>query len=277
MIPYPNINPEIVSFGPFNLPWLGAVGPISIRWYGVMYVVGFVMSYVFIQKQKRSKEVGLVGTVAQDLIFYLAVGLIIGARLGYVVFYEFNNYVYYLKNPLEIMATWHGGMSFHGGLIGAVLAAWIFSRRRRVPFGVVVDSTTVTVPIGLGFGRIGNFINAELLGLPSDVPWAMVFPTGGPVPRHPTQLYEALLEGLVLFVILWNLRRKPFRDGMMLVFFLFFYGLFRFILEFFKEPDPQIGYLLDYFTMGHILCFFMIVAAVILGLYLNRSAPAARA
>jgi phosphatidylglycerol---prolipoprotein diacylglyceryl transferase len=273
MIPYPNINPEIVSVGPFNLPWIGAVGPLAIRWYGVMYVIAFFMSYVFIQKQERSREVGLVGTVAQDLVFYLAIGLIIGARLGYVVFYEFNDYGYWIRNPLQIVATWNGGMSFHGGLIGAVLAGWIFSRRRHIPFAVIADSTAVTVPIGLGFGRIGNFINAELLGLPSNVPWAMVFPTGGPVPRHPTQLYEALLEGLVLFVILWKLRQRSFRDGMMIVFFLFFYGLIRFILEFVKEPDPQIGYLLGYFTMGHILCFFMVVAAIILGLYVNRSTP----
>ncbi len=263
MIPYPKINPELISFG-----------PIHVRWYGVMYVIGFVMSYVFVQKQDRSRQVGLVGTVAQDLIFYIAIGLIVGARLGYILFYEYNDYWFYLKNPLEIIATWHGGMSFHGGFIGGTLAIWIFSLRRGIPFLVIADSTIVTAPIGLGFGRIGNFINAELLGRPSNVPWAMIFPTGGPVPRHPTQLYEALLEGVVLFLIMWNLRKRPFRDGMMIVFFLFFYGIFRFVIEFFKEPDPQVGFLLGYFTMGQILCAFMILAAVLLALFFHRSPPA---
>ncbi len=262
MIPYPNINPELLS-----------LGPIHIRWYGVMYVIGFVMSYIFIQKQDRARQVGLVGTVAQDLIFYLAIGLIIGARLGYLLFYEYNDYAFYLEHPLEIIATWHGGMSFHGGLLGATLAAWIFSRRRKIPLPVIADCTAVTAPIGLGFGRIGNFINGELLGRPSDVPWAMVFPGGGPVPRHPTQIYEALVEGLVLFTIMWLLRRKPFRDGMMVAFFMFFYGVFRFIIEFFKEPDVQVGFLLGYFTMGQILCMLMIVASILLALFLNRGQP----
>ncbi len=243
MIPYPKIDPVLFS-----------IGPIHVRWYGVMYVLGFIASYFLLQKQERSKQIGLVGTAAQDLIFYLAVGVIVGGRLGYILFYEYNDLLAYIKNPLEIIATWHGGMSFHGGLIGCVIAGWIFSRRRKMPFAALADSVIVTCPIGLGLGRLGNFINGELLGRPSNVPWAMIFPAGGPIPRHPTQLYEALAEGLLLFIIMWSLRKKPFKDGMMVGFFLLFYGILRFIIEFFKEPDPQIGFLLTYFTMGQILC-----------------------
>ncbi len=263
MIPYPNINPDLFS-----------IGPVHVRWYGVMYVLGFIAAYFLIQKQERSKQIGLVGTTAQDLIFYMAIGVIVGGRLGYIFFYEYNDYMQYIKNPLEIIATWHGGMSFHGGLIGAILAAWIFSRRKGVPFPAVADSAVVTCPIGLGLGRLGNFINGELVGRPTDVPWAMIFPAGGPIPRHPTQLYESLGEGLLLFAILWYLRKKPFKDGMMVAFFLLFYGIIRFIIEFFRSPDPQVGFLLGYFTMGQILCSAMIVVAVLLMLYLNRKTAA---
>ncbi len=262
MIPYPHINPDLVT-----------IGPLRIRWYGLMYVLGFLAGYFLIQKQDRSREMGLVGNTAQDLIFYLAIGLIVGARLGYIFFYDYNEYMTYLKNPLEIIATWHGGMSFHGGLLGAIIACGWFCRRRKLPFWGVIDSVAVATPVGLGLGRIGNFINGELLGLPSNVPWAMIFPEGGPIPRHPSQLYEALMEGPVLLILLWWLRKKRFRDGMMLVFFLLFYGVMRFFLEFFKEPDPQIGYLLSYFTMGQILCITMILASLLLFFCfrLNRS------
>jgi phosphatidylglycerol:prolipoprotein diacylglycerol transferase len=258
MIPYPKINPVLVK-----------IGPLEVRWYGVMYVLGFIASYFLLQKQERSRQLGLVGTVAQDLIFYLAVGLIVGARLGYILFYEYNDFGTYIRNPLEIIATWHGGMSFHGGLIGCVVAGLIFARRRNLPFWALADCTIVTAPIGLMLGRMGNFINGELLGLPSNVPWAMIFPAGGPVPRHPTQLYEAFAEGVVLFAVLWILRKRPFRDGTMVVFFLLFYGILRFIIEFFKEPDPQLGYILG-LTMGQILCLGMIAASGLLELYLRR-------
>lgn len=264
MIPYPQINPDLIT-----------IGPIHVRWYGVMYVLGFLGAYVFIQRQERSRQIGLTGVVVQDLVFYLAIGVIVGARLGYILFYQYHAYLFYLENPLEIIATWRGGMSFHGGLVGAVLAAYLFCRRRGLPFWVVADSTVVTVPIGLGLGRIGNFINAELLGRVTDVPWAMVFPGGGPMPRHPTQLYEALMEGLVLFLLLWSLRKREFRDGMMLVFFLVFYGIFRFFLEFFREPDPQIGFVAGLFTMGQVLCLTMITAGALLAAFLSRRTPGA--
>lgn len=262
MIPYPKIDPELIS-----------IGPVKIRWYGMMYVLGFLGAYLLIPRQKRSREIGLQGTAAQDLIFYVAIGLIVGARLGYVLFYQYDNYAHYLQNPLEIVATWHGGMSFHGGFIGAVVAGWIFSRQRKMPFWAVADSATVTAPIGLGLGRLGNFINGELFGRPSDVPWAMVFPDGGPLPRHPSQLYEAALEGLVLFILLWFLRQRGFRDGMMVVFFVLFYGIFRFLVEFVREPDPQIGLLLGTFTMGQMLCLAMILGAGLLALLLPETEP----
>ncbi|MHC1741947.1 MAG: prolipoprotein diacylglyceryl transferase [Syntrophobacteraceae bacterium] len=262
MIPYPRIDPDIIT-----------IGPIHIRWYGFMYVLGFVAGYFLIQKQKRSKEVGLVGTVAQDFIFYLAIGLVVGARLGYVIFYQYNNYWHYLTHPLDIIATWQGGMSFHGGFIGAVIAGVLFSRRRKIPFWAIADSAIVTAPIGLGLGRIGNFINGELFGRPTDLPWGMVFPDGGSLPRHPSQLYESVMEGLVLFIVLWTLRQRAFRDGMMVVFFIFFYGIFRFFMEFFREPDAHLGFVLGLLTMGQLLCLAMVGAAGCLGWYLSRTAP----
>ncbi len=259
MLPYPKINPDLIHFG-----------PIHVRWYGIMYLLGFLAAYVLVQRQERSREIGLDKNLAQDLIFYLAIGLVVGARLGYLLVYQYHEYAYYLHHPIEIIATWHGGMSFHGGLIGALAMGWWFCRRRGIAFWAAADSVAVTVPIGLALGRLGNFINGELYGRPSHVPWAMIFSDGGPLPRHPSQLYEALLEGPVLLVLLWSLRKRPFRDGMMVVFFLFFYGLFRFFLEFFREPDPQLGTIIGFLTMGQILCMLMVLAALLLALILRH-------
>jgi phosphatidylglycerol:prolipoprotein diacylglycerol transferase len=259
MIPYPEIDPTMFK-----------IGPIPVRWYGFMYVVGMVAAYLLIPRQKRAKELGLSGVVVQDLVLYLAIGLIVGARLGYLIFYQYHDYATYLQNPLEIIATWHGGMSFHGGFLGAVLAAWIFCWRRPQPFAGVADCVAVVAPVGLGFGRLGNFINGELWGRTTDVPWGMVFPGAGPLPRHPSQLYEALLEGLVLFIVLWLLRQRPFRDGMMVAFFALFYGLFRFVLEFFREPDVQLGLVLGPLTMGQLLCLAMVASGLGLAFWLNR-------
>ncbi|MGV8073880.1 MAG: prolipoprotein diacylglyceryl transferase [Syntrophobacteraceae bacterium] len=260
MIAYPQIDPDLFS-----------IGPIHVRWYGMMYVIGLVAGYLLIERQKRSREIGLTGHTAQDLVFYLALGLIVGARLGFIIFYQYNYYLTYIKNPLEIIATWHGGMSFHGGLLGATFALWLFCRRRKLPFMAVADSAIVAVPVGLGFGRIGNFINGELWGRPSYVPWAMIFPGADSLPRHPSQLYEAALEGLLLFILLWSLRQRSFRDGMMVVFFLLFYGVFRFFLEFFREPDQQIGFLYGILTMGQLLCLGMIVAAGLLAVLIAKN------
>lgn len=259
MLPFPNINPNIIE-----------IGPIKLRWYGLMYVLGFLASYFLISRQRRAREIGLQGKVLQDLFFYLAIGLIAGARLGYILFYQYSNFGHYLQNPLEILAMWHGGMSFHGGLMGTVLAGALFCRRRRIPFWKAADTVIVTAPVALAFGRLGNFINGELFGRPSSVPWAMVFPSGGPMPRHPSQLYESALEGVVLFVILWWLKDLRLRPGALVCIFLGGYGIFRFLVEFFRQPDPHIGLFWGVLSMGQLLCLAMILGALILWALLPR-------
>jgi phosphatidylglycerol:prolipoprotein diacylglycerol transferase len=237
-----------------------------------MYVVGIIVSYFLIRRQRRSREIGLDAETTHELLLYLVTGLIVGARIGYLVFYQYGQWGDYLRNPLEIIAVWHGGLSFHGGLIGALISGAWFCNRKHFPLFAVADSVIVTVPVGLGFGRIGNFINAELSGRITDVPWAMVFPGTDGLPRHPSQLYEAFFEGLILFALLWRLRKKQFTDGMMVVFFLVFYGAFRFFLEFFRMPDFQLGFVWNSFTMGQVLCILMVIAGGMLALYLKAGA-----
>ncbi|MEN2985855.1 MAG: prolipoprotein diacylglyceryl transferase [Thermodesulfovibrionaceae bacterium] len=256
MIPYPNINPEIVK-----------IGPLSIRWYGLMYLFGFLCSYLIVKREIKRRGLKIERDFLENLYFYLILGLLIGARLGYVIFY---NLTYYLQHPFEIFAIWHGGMSFHGGLIGVTLAAWLFTRIKKFNFFILTDMLVVSAPIGIGLGRIGNFINGELYGRVTDVPWAMIFPEGGPFPRHPTQLYEAALEGVLLFAILWFLKDKFSRSGIVSSLFLIFYGAFRFFVEFFREPDPQIGYIFGIFTMGQILCSIMIMGGLVLLIYRSK-------
>ncbi len=263
MIPYPEIDPVLIE-----------IGPLKLRWYGLMYVIGFVAAYFLISREKRAKALGLQGTLLQDLFFFLAVGLIAGARLGYILFYQFPNMGEYLSRPLEIIAVWHGGMSFHGGLIGAILAGVIFCRTRGMPLWQVADCVISAAPIGLGLGRVGNFINGELFGRPSTLPWAMVFPGGGPIPRHPSQIYEALLEGVVLFVILWRAKERPWRPGYMVCLFLACYGTLRFAAEFFREPDPQVGLLWWRLSMGQWLCVAMVAGAALLLVALRRQSRA---
>ncbi|MBI5640096.1 MAG: prolipoprotein diacylglyceryl transferase [Nitrospirae bacterium] len=246
MIPYPNISPEIFRIGPF-----------AIRWYGMMYLAGFAASYLLVKYQLKEKGIVLAKDFVDSLYSYLILGLLLGARLGYVFFYDFGNY---LRHPLEIFAVWHGGMSFHGGLIGSALAAFIFCRKSCVSFLQIADLLTVTAPVGLGFGRLGNFINGELYGRITDVPWAMVFPAGGPLPRHPSQLYECLLEGVLLFVILWSLRNRGLKKGGLVALFLILYGAMRFIAEFFREPDAHLGFVFGPLTMGQLLSSAMIIA-----------------
>lgn len=250
MIPYPDIKPYIIK-----------IGPLQVRWYGLMYLLGFASSYLLVRYQAKKKRLPIDRQLIDDLYFYLILGLIIGARLGYVVFYNLSEY---LKNPLEVFALWHGGMSFHGGLIGSVISGYIFWRKRKVDFWLFSDMIIATAPIGLGLGRIGNFINGELFGRVSTVPWAMVFPGGGPLPRHPSQLYEALGEGVLLFVLLWFLKDRIRKPGILTACFLLFYGIIRFFLEFFRQPDPQLGFIISFLTMGQILCLAMIVAGAVL-------------
>jgi len=260
MIPYPHINPDLFT-----------IGALHIRWYGVMYVAGFLGSYFLIKLPEKAKPVGLSPRVVQDLMFYLAIGLIAGARLGYILFYQYTNLADFVRDPLEVIAVWHGGMSFHGGLIGTAIAGWWFCNRKALPFWAVADRVIVTAPIGLGLGRLGNFINGELYGRVTELPWGMIFPDAGPLPRHPSQLYEAFMEGVVLLIVLWFLRKKSFRHGMMIGFFLTLYGTFRFFLEFLREPDPQLGFIVGPLTMGQLLSAVMIGAGVLVILLLRRS------
>ncbi len=257
MIAYPHIDPVIVR-----------IGPLAVRWYGMMYLLGFTSSYLLVRHQIRKKDLNFGRDFVDSLYSYLILGLLIGARLGYVVFYDLPEYI---GNPLEVFALWHGGMSFHGGLIGSIVAGIFFCKKTKIDFWQVADLVIVTAPIGLGFGRLGNFINGELYGRVTDVPWAMVFPSGGPMPRHPSQLYEFFLEGVILFTVLWILKNKGFRTGVLSSFFLILYGIFRFVVEFFREPDVQLGYIFGPFTMGQLLSSSMIGAGLVILFLRNKS------
>lgn len=251
MIPYPQIHPEIFRLGPF-----------AVRWYGMMYVLGFGASYLLVIHQIKRSGKGVTKAQIDDLYFYLVLGLLAGARLGYILFY---NLPFYIAHPLEIFVLWHGGMSFHGGAVGTFILGYWAMKRKGLPFPKTADLIILTAPIGLFFGRIGNFINGELYGKPTTVPWAMVFPGGDNVGRHPSQLYEALLEGPLLFLILWLYRDRKKREGDVFAVFLICYALIRIFCEFFREPDVQVGYILGLFTMGQVLSF----ATLVIGLSLK--------
>lgn len=248
-------------------PILIELGPLRLSWYGLMYVFGFTASYLLVRYQMKRKDFGISRLEVENLYFYLIIGLVIGARLGYVLFYDLRMY---LENPLEIVMIQHGGMSFHGGLIGVLIVSIVFCSKNKRSFWKVVDLVIVTAPIGLALGRIGNFINGELWGRTTRVPWGMIFPKGGPFPRHPSQLYESVLEGWLLFVILWYLKDRRLPAGGLLAAFLFLYGAFRFFVEFFREPDVQIGFVAGSFTMGQVLCTLMMAVGIVLWIYLKR-------
>ena len=263
LIAYPAIDPVLIAIGPF-----------PIRWYALAYIVGLILGWLYARHLVARDQLwgGLprpsVASI-DDLLIYMAVGVILGGRIGYILFY---NPTHYLAHPEEIVALWKGGMAFHGGLVGSVLAIYAFARRHHVGFASVLDIGAAAVPIGLFLGRIANFIKPELWGrtctLPCDVPWAMVFPDGGPLPRHPSQLYEAGLEGIVLFLVLsiairlGALRRPGLTSGI----FAIGYGLARVASEFFREPDPQLGYLFGsgWLTMGMLLSLPLVAAGLVL-------------
>jgi len=252
---FPQIDPVIFS-----------VGPLHVRWYGMMYVLGFIATIMLVKYQIKKFGFKELEKDFDNLNLVLIISLVLGGRLGYVLFY---NLPYYLNHPSEILATWQGGMSFHGGLLGVLIGALIFCNKKGLDFWRVTDMYTVTIPIGLGLGRIGNFINAELYGRVTNVAWGMVFPGGGPLPRHPSQLYEAFLEGAVLFCILWVLKEKQkppslWPHGSMLAIFLILYGIFRIIIEFFREPDAHLGFLAGGLTMGQLLSSLMIIGGIVL-------------
>lgn len=237
-------------------PVLFHLGPLAVRWYGLMYLLGFVAAFFIISKLAPRRQLPLDSDAVSDLLFYIVLGVVLGGRFGYVFFYNFS---YYSGHPLQIFAVWQGGMSFHGGLTGVIVATWIYCRRHAMAILPLADILAIAATIGLGLGRIGNFINGELWGRVTTLPWGMVFPAGGPQPRHPSQLYEALVEGPIIFSLLYWLFTRKVKNGAIFFSFLLLYGVGRFILEFFREPDQQLGFLWGGATMGQLLCLVMIV------------------
>ena len=237
------------------------IGPIAIRWYALSYIAGILLAWVYCRHLTKLPPAYLTKQAFDDLMAWAVLGIVLGGRLGYVLFYK---PAYYLAHPLEAPQIWQGGMSFHGGLIGVLLALYLFSRRRGIPYFALTDIVGAAAPIGLCLGRIANFINGELFGRvadPKEVPWAMVFPHGGPQARHPSQLYEAALEGLVLFILLYFLIRRGFleRTGFISGVFMIGYGSARFIVEYFREPDENIVLPPSLFSMGQLLSLPMIL------------------
>ncbi|MCL4120512.1 UNVERIFIED_CONTAM: hypothetical protein GTU68_039033 [Idotea baltica] len=252
MLTYPQIDPVAL-----------AIGPLQIHWYGLMYLFGIGGAWWLALGRLNYFTPAWSKEKLSDLVFWSALGVVLGGRLGYVLFYDLSSYI---AHPLMIFEIWKGGMSFHGGLIGVMLAASWFGRKNKVGFFQLMDFVAPFVPIGLGFGRIGNFINAELWGKPTNLPWAMVFPTDPEqLARHPSQLYQFALEGVALFVILWVFSSKPRPVMAVSGMFALFYGIFRFIAEFVRVPDEQLGYLAwGWVTMGQVLCLPMIIGGAYL-------------
>jgi phosphatidylglycerol:prolipoprotein diacylglycerol transferase len=244
------------------------IGPLAIRWYGLMYLVGFAVSYGLGRLRIARGLAGRVTVqVLDDLLFYCVLGVIAGGRLGYVLFYKPG---YYLEHPLEALAVWQGGMAFHGGFLGVLVAIWWVARKHRLRWLEITDFFAPLSPLALAAGRLGNFINGELWGRVTDVPWGMIFRGAGPLPRHPSQLYQFALEGVLLFVILWIYSARPRPAGAVSALFLIGYGLARFAVEFFREPDDFLGLLALDLSMGQWLSVPMIVAGVALFAWSRR-------
>lgn len=246
MIAYPAIDPVAVR-----------IGPVAIRWYGVAHLLGFLCGYGVLRRLASRGRIALSRDEVGELLSGLMVGVILGGRLGYVLFYGLP---YFREHPLHIFAVWEGGMSFHGGLAGVLTAAWLFARRRSLRLLDIGDALALAAPPGLFFGRLANFVNGELYGRVADVPWGMVFPDGGPLPRHPSELYEALLEGVLLWLLVaagWRHRRG--RNGLASGIFMAGYGVLRILVEFTREPDPQVGFVLGPFSMGQVLNAALVV------------------
>ena len=254
MIPFPDISPIALQ-----------LGPVAIRWYGLSYLAGISLGWWILSRRARATPaLGWTPEAVADLVFYAALGAVLGGRMGYVLFYNFREYA---ADPSEILAVWRGGMSFHGGVIGLVTALMIYVRATGRQFFTTADFILPVVPIGLAFGRLANFINQELWGAPTLLPWGVLFtaPGAGGVARHPSQLYEACLEGLLLFLLLDWLRRRGARTGALSATFLMGYAVSRFLVEFVREPDVQLGYLWGgWLTMGQVLSLPMFVAGLLI-------------
>lgn len=258
-LPFPAIDPVLIDLGTWPI-----VGPMGIRWYALAYLVGLGLAWVYVRSFIANPPRAMTARDVDDLVFYAFLGVVLGGRIGYVLFYNFNVYA---RDPFAILRVWEGGMSFHGGLMGVIVAMFFFCRTRKLNFLAVSDAVAVATPIGLFLGRLANFVNAELYGRVTDVPWAVVFPRAGNLPRHPSQLYEAVLEGLVLFSVLFVMGRSEkirLRAGMLAGVFLMGYALSRIVVETVREPDVQIGFLLGGTTMGQ----WLSVPIFLAGLYL---------
>lgn len=253
---FPSIDPVFFS-----------IGPLHFRWYGLMYVISFIATYFVLSSEIKRKQLPLTRDDVADLVFFGALGVVIGGRLGYILFYNLG---VYLANPLRIFAVWEGGMSFHGGFLGVLTTIALYGRHKKLRFFTLMDMLAQCAPIGLGLGRIGNFINGELYGRPTNVAWGMVFPDGGNLPRHPSQLYEAFLEGFVLFLLVRFIARRSNITGVPSWTFCAGYGLFRCIVEFFRQPDAQIGTYQDLFSQGQLLSLPMFLIGISMLVYLVR-------
>lgn len=246
-------------------------GPFQIRWYSLLYVGGFLVGRAILKKLSKEERFKFTADDMEQLILWLLVGAVVGARIIYCFVYDPWALA---ANPLYLFEVYRGGLSFHGGVIGMAVAAYIFSQQRKIPFWNLSDAMCLAGPSGLAMGRLGNFINGELYGRVTDVPWAVVFRDGGPAPRHPSQLYEGFLEGIVLLAILWFLKKRVHRDGILSMVFFFGYTLCRFFAEFFREPDAQLGYLAFGLSMGQILSIVMLFATMGIAWWLHTHPPA---
>ena len=252
-------------------PVLIDLGIIKIHWYSLAYVFGILIGWwygrlIITKKIHRSDQENYLKNF-DDLISYIIIGVIVGGRLGYVIFY---NLTFFLNQPIEIFKLWEGGMSFHGGLIGVILSTYIFSKVKKLNYKIYFDIICCAAPIGIFLGRIANFINSELYGTPTDKPWGIIFPEIDNLSRHPSQLYEAFLEGIVLFVLInFLFLKKNFNYGLISFLFLIFYGIFRIVSEFFREPDKHIGYIFDFISLGSLLSVGMMIFAILFVLKIN--------
>lgn len=260
MINFPNVNPIIFS-----------MGPLTISWYSLSYVIGILLGWCYINKLIFLYKIGITKKDTEDFVSWAIIAIIIGGRLGYVFFYNPKKY---LSNPIEVLKTYEGGMSFHGGILGIVIALYFYSKKKGINPLSLSDILAIVAPIGIFGGRIANFINAELYGRPTNVPWAIIFPYSDGLPRHPSQLYEATLEGIILFfIMLYFTHKLTFlrNPGKISAIFLLFYSIFRIFIEFFREPDINIGFIFKHLTLGQILCIPMILLGICLLNYSKKN------